>query len=172
MAQILQNCALIFIVALTITSFLPFGSSDLIETTCQKTPNVQLCDNILRNDPKSSSANLDGLTLIIINSLASKSNYTLKMIDQMLKDRPELKSPLTECWNHYNVISTFFILDAIEAANNGDVRLGEESMYEVKDFAGQCDDEFKPNPSPFVNVHQMVSDIADVTSSMFTMMSM
>ncbi|CAI9094408.1 OLC1v1030140C1 [Oldenlandia corymbosa var. corymbosa] len=174
MAKTIQNGAIIFIFVLTIAAFLPLGTSDLMETTCQKTRNPELCEYILRHDPRSYEPNADlkVLTLVVIDSLISKTDYTLKAIKQMLIDRPELKIPLDECGNQFALIRNFYIRDAIVAVNSGNPKLGEDMMFSVNDAAHLCDAAFKPNPSPFVNINAIFYDIADITSAMFTQMQM
>ncbi|CAI9087691.1 OLC1v1021833C1 [Oldenlandia corymbosa var. corymbosa] len=107
----------------------------------------------------------------MVNSLKSKCTSAMNSIEELLKQKPELKQPLTECWAKYDAsIMSVAILDAIEAATNGDAGLGEESMDVVTTSAHQCDDGFKPSPSPLVDANRIVCDVAAVVEGMFTVM--
>ncbi|CAI9116572.1 OLC1v1017756C2 [Oldenlandia corymbosa var. corymbosa] len=147
------------------------NSYDLIAIACSKTPYYQLCESTLRNDPKSWDANLNGLTLIMLNSLSFRSNRTLDAINQFLKEKPELKVPLTNCLNLYSSVVNFFIVDAIKAANRSDIPLGQEYMYDSKKSIHDCENGFKPNPSPLGVANGINSDICDIAYNMFGLMN-
>ncbi|CAI9094407.1 OLC1v1030139C1 [Oldenlandia corymbosa var. corymbosa] len=146
MAKTIQNGSIIFRVALTIAAFLPLGTSDLMETTCQKTRNPKLCEYILRHDPRSYEPNADVkvFTLVVIDSLISKTDYTLKAIKQMLIDRPEQKIPLTECGNQFALIRNFYIRDAILAVDSCNPKVGEDYGNLIKlAEASKSNDQFQ-----------------------------
>ncbi|KAF8032196.1 hypothetical protein BT93_D1190 [Corymbia citriodora subsp. variegata] len=85
-------------------------ASDVITDTCQKVaasnPNVTFdyCEKALGSDPKSRTADVQGLGLIVLNLLESNVTSTISYIEELLKQGfgAPIQKPLSECLSFYS----------------------------------------------------------------------
>lgn len=97
--------------------FLSTDANDVIVKTCKQTPFSDLCVSVLRDDPRSSGADVRGLALIMVGVLEAKSKETLSHIKDLAKTGP--KQPLSFCADNYKAIITADVPEATEALNTG-----------------------------------------------------
>lgn len=154
----------------TMAIFLPLSSCDLIQSTCRRTTNFQLCASILRSNPKSSDTDVTGLGLVMVGSLQSKATSALRTIKHLLKTKPHLKIPLTECSKKYSFILKYDVTEAFEALRLGDQKFGEDSMHDSAMVAQECEDGFNPFPSPMTSVNKNAHDISAVAADIIRLL--
>ncbi|KAL2341638.1 hypothetical protein Fmac_009578 [Flemingia macrophylla] len=58
---------------------------NLIKQTCQKTPNPNLCNQILQADPRGRTADVSGLALILVDAIKAKANGVYNKINNLIK---------------------------------------------------------------------------------------
>lgn len=159
------------VVIVVVAIFLPLSScDDLIDNTCKHTPNYQLCVSILRSDPKAPGADVTGLALIMVNSLNSKSSSALKVIEELLKTKPKLKVPLTECSKKYKFVIEYDVSVAIEALLKGNPKFGEDGMNDAGVEIQLCEDGFKPSSSPLTRVNKEAKDVAAIAAAIIRLL--
>lgn len=155
---------------LVLAIFVPLSSCDLINSTCRKTPNFQLCTSILRSNPRSGSTDVTGLGLIMVGALESKLTSALQRTRQLLKTKPHLKIPLIECSKRYSFILKYDVTEAYQALRLGDPKFGEESMNDSAMEAQECEDGFKRFPSPLTGVNKEAHDISAVAAAIIRLL--
>lgn len=108
--------------------FLPMDANNFIEQTCKQTAYYDLCTSILRSDPRSSDADVKGLTFIVVGVWETKAKETLSHIEELIKGSPKQdeKAALSSCANNYNAIITTDIPKAIRGL---DASKGKISIF-------------------------------------------
>ena len=142
--------------------FFPMDAN-LIDQTCRKTPNYNLCVSSLKSDPRSKSADVRGLALVMVNVLKTKATTTLKRINELLKKTPRDDS-LKDCHHMYLTILQADVVVANEAITLGDPKFAEESMNDAGGDAEDCEDDFKGG-SPLTQLNKDVTNVADVAAA-------
>ncbi|CAK7325275.1 unnamed protein product [Dovyalis caffra] len=140
------------------------SDANLIRQICKRTPNSNLCVTSLLSDRKSSTADVNGLALIMVGVLKAKSTSTLNLINQKLKKSPALKQPLTSCARKYGAILTGDIPQATEALQKGDPKFAESGANDAAIEADTCEAGFKGR-SPITASNKLVHDISGVTAA-------
>ncbi|CAK7325273.1 unnamed protein product [Dovyalis caffra] len=140
------------------------SDANLIQQICKRTPNFNICVTSLQSDPKSSTADINGLALIMVGVLKAKSTSTLNLINQKLKESPALKQPLTSCASKYNAILTGDIPQATEALQKGNPKFAESGANDAALEADLCEGGFKGS-SPITASNKLVHDISVVTAA-------
>ncbi|KAL3508194.1 hypothetical protein ACH5RR_033576 [Cinchona calisaya] len=166
-SKLILHC---FALLIMLAIFLPLSSCDVINYTCRKTPNFQLCTSILRSNPKSGGTDVTGLGLIMVGSLESKANSALQTIKLLLKTEPHLKIPLTQCIKKYSFILKYDVTEAFEALRLGDPKFGEDSMNDSAMVVQECEDGFKHCTSPISNVNKDAHDISAVAAAIIRLL--
>ncbi|KAJ4836094.1 hypothetical protein Tsubulata_029660, partial [Turnera subulata] len=115
---------------------------NLIQQTCKQTPNPALCVSSLKSNPQSTTAELTGLAVIMINVVKAKAGETSRVIKQQLSSKPELKHALTNCDDGYNAILVADIPSSIQAVQLGNPKFGETGMNDAANEASSCEDGF------------------------------
>ena len=139
-------------------------ANDLIAQTCKNTPYYNLCVTSLTSVPRSSTADVQGLALVMVDIVRAKASTTLKFINQELKRSPELRRPLRFCASSYDAILTADIPEAIEALQKGDPKFAENGTNDAAVEASSCEDSFQ-GKSPLTKLNKAVHDTSVVASA-------
>ncbi|XP_058077330.1 cell wall / vacuolar inhibitor of fructosidase 2-like [Magnolia sinica] len=127
-----------------------YNSTDLIQTTCNKTNDYQLCISSLESDPRSSTADLNIFAKIMIELTLSNVTDTYSFIAKLINDTEidhVLKICLYDCSAVYD-IGVNYLKDAL-------TYLDLKAYIEVAKLVGsaggegvECDNMFKKPPVP------------------------
>lgn len=83
------------------------GNNNLVETTCKKTPNYELCVKTLSLDKRSETTrDITTLALIMVDAIKFKANQASNIISKLRHSNPPLawKDPLKNCAFSYKVM--------------------------------------------------------------------
>ncbi|ESW26405.1 hypothetical protein PHAVU_003G117300 [Phaseolus vulgaris] len=146
-------------------SFLPNDES-LIESTCKKTPNYNLCLQYLKASPGSSTADVSGLALIMVNVIKAKANDALKIIHDLQKKGggPKQQGALSSCASNYNAVLVGDVPKATYALQAGDPKFAEDGANDAANEATYCENGFSGN-SPLTKQNNAMHDVAVVTAA-------
>ncbi|XP_027339316.1 cell wall / vacuolar inhibitor of fructosidase 1-like [Abrus precatorius] len=133
----------------------------LIEDTCKQTPNPNLCVQLLKADPRSSGADIEGLALILVDVIKGKANEALNKINQLLKGKVE-KNALISCAGKYKAILEADVPQATEALKTGNPKFAEDAASDSAVEATSCEKGFS-GKSPLTNENNGMNDVANVT---------
>lgn len=136
----------------------------LIETTCKNTPDYHLCISVIRADPKSATAELPDLALIVVAEIKKKTEEIIVSIEHLNKTgTKEMQTPLKKCRSFYNAVMVGNIPVA-EKATWGNPKFAETAMADTKIEAEACERAFQkvPMPSPFTKENKYIADVAAV----------
>ncbi|XP_065859708.1 cell wall / vacuolar inhibitor of fructosidase 1-like [Euphorbia lathyris] len=136
-----------------------------ISQTCKQTPYYNLCLNHLTADPRSSTADVKGLALIMVDLLKGKTTRSAQFIKQITGKRPELQKLLKECARKYDVILTANIPVAIEALEKGDPKFAEGGMNDAAIEVNSCESSFRGTKSPLSSYNKLLHDTSLVASA-------
>ncbi|KAL8490528.1 hypothetical protein ACS0TY_022521 [Phlomoides rotata] len=126
-----------------------YADENLIQTTCNNTPNYQLCINTLRASPGSATADMAGLGLIMVAAVKAKSEQALSAVNSLRKSgQPKLSQPLQRCTDFYNGVLKADVPMAEEALRKGDPKFGEDGMVDAAFEAELCEGAFKGVVAP------------------------
>ncbi|KDP27949.1 hypothetical protein JCGZ_19029 [Jatropha curcas] len=118
------------------------SDANLIEQTCKRTPNYNLCVTSLKSDSRSSTADTRGLALIMVDVLKNRATETLQVINQLLQNIPV----------------------AIEALEKGDPKFAETAAMDAAYEASYCEDNFNGS-SPLTKHNTLVHDTGAVAAA-------
>ncbi|ESW26406.1 hypothetical protein PHAVU_003G117400 [Phaseolus vulgaris] len=146
-------------------SFHPNDES-LIESTCKKTPNYNLCLQYLKASPGSSTADVRGLALIMVNVIKAKAYDTLKIIHDLQKKGggPKQQEALSSCASKYNTVLVADVAQATEALLKGNPKFAENGANDAANEATYCESDFSGN-SPLTKQNNAMHDVAAVTAA-------
>lgn len=144
--------------------------SDLIESTCKNTPNYELCLSTLRSDPRSSSADVAGLGLIVVDAVKAKATSIVDTINKLKKSKPEYKHQLEDCSSRYNAILKADVPEAVEALTKGDPKFAEDGMADAAVEAQACENGFKGSNSPLSYESKAVYNLSVVARAIIRML--
>ncbi|KAI5679069.1 hypothetical protein M9H77_10019 [Catharanthus roseus] len=155
----------ITIILIISSFFLPFSSCDSIQNVCKTTPNPQLCSSILRSNPRSKSADITTLSLIMVDEVKSKVNSALQIISKLEKSNPKQKDALSDCKRRLSVVEKYDVGVAIEALNKGDDKFAVDSMNDASIEAQICEENLKTkkmnNNDYYSSMSKMNKDVQD-----------
>ena len=143
------------------------NDNNLIEQTCKQTPNYNLCVSSLKSDPKSATADVTGLALIMVKVLNTTATRTLIHINSLLhhSPSPKIKKALLSCADmYYNGIVTADVPVSIEALTKGDPKFADDSTLDAAKEATLCEEGFSGN-SPLTVDNTNVNNVARVTEA-------
>ncbi|KAK7247097.1 hypothetical protein RIF29_41974 [Crotalaria pallida] len=132
----------------------------LIENTCKKTPNYNVCIQSLKSNPRSFGADVGGLALIMVDVMKAKANEAVSKIRQL--QRSGSKPGLTSCVESYDAILDDDIPEAIFGIQAGMPKFAEQAANDAVIEANSCQDDF---PGPLTIQNKAMSDVASVTSA-------
>lgn len=139
------------------------NGSDLVESTCKRTPNYELCVKVVSADPRAQgAADMATLAMIMVDAVKAKSEETATMINNLQKTRPDLKTPLEECAFQYKVILTASIPEAHDALRKGNPKFAEDGVAGSSGSAQECELGFQKGQSPLTAFNTQVHDLSDV----------
>ncbi|WCJ23271.1 cell wall / vacuolar inhibitor of fructosidase 1 [Euphorbia peplus] len=141
------------------------SNSNTISQTCKKTPYYDLCLKYLTADPRSSTSDVTGLALIMVDLLKGKTTRSVQFIKQISNQRPELEKPLKDCARKYDVILTANIPVALEALQKGDPKFAEGGMNDAAIEANSCENSFGGKKSPLSGYNKLLHDTSLVASA-------
>ncbi|TQD73177.1 hypothetical protein C1H46_041306 [Malus baccata] len=153
--------------------FLPLAKgSDLIQTTCKKTPHYNLCLSTLQSNPDSSNADVPGLALIASDALLANASDTLDYIHGLLKQSPEvhLQKALANCAELYIPIVKFSLPQAIEALRNGHFGFAKYGISDAAKEAEACEKGFGGVKSPLTDRNALVNDLSGVAVAILNLL--
>ncbi|KAK8671244.1 hypothetical protein V6N13_037844 [Hibiscus sabdariffa] len=168
--------SLIILQALFCFTFFPlsYSANSLIETTCTKTPFPDLCISTVKSDPRSSTADVPGLALIVADSVNEKASATLNQISTLLKSAtdPNMKKALSGCVDSYNTIIKADIPVAIEAIEKNNPKFAVGSATDAGNEAQRCEGSFGENStsSPISGSNKAVHDLSVILQSIASML--
>ncbi|KAL5065566.1 hypothetical protein RYX36_027303 [Vicia faba] len=156
--------SLILFVLILCTTLVVSGAN-IVQETCSKTPNSALCIQYLNADPKSSTADVSGLALIMVNVIKNKANIAVDKIKQLSESIPaDQKVALMSCADKYNAILVADIPQATEALQKGNPKFAEESANDAAIEANGCENGFS-GKSPLTAENNVVRDASTITSA-------
>lgn len=152
-----------FILILCTTLIQP-NSANIVQQTCSKTPYPALCIQYLNADPKSSTSNVNGLALIMINVIKNKANVAINKINQLSKSIPtKQKEALLFCSINYTSILVD-VFQATQALQKGNPKFAVYNVNSVASEANGCENGFS-GKSPLTAENNVMQDASAITSA-------
>lgn len=152
-----------FILILCTTLIQP-NSANIVQQTCSKTPYPALCLQYLNADPKSSTSNVNGLALIMINVIKNKANVAINKINQLSKSIPtKQKEALQFCSINYTSILVD-VFQATQALQKGNPKFAVYNVNSVASEANGCENGFS-GKSPLTVENNVMHDASAITSA-------
>ncbi|KAL2560439.1 hypothetical protein AAZV13_20G023600 [Glycine max] len=142
-----------------IAEFLQPNDLKLIEETCKRTPEPNLCLQLLKGDPRAPSADIAGLALILVEVIKAKAKEVEKTIKQLLKQGGNKKA-LSKCAVDYKGILILDIPQATRAVR-GDPKFADDAVSDCAVEADICENRFN-GKSPLTHVNNGMRDVANV----------
>ncbi|KAL0363694.1 UNVERIFIED_CONTAM: protein LSD1 [Sesamum calycinum] len=139
----------------------------LIETTCRSTSNYQLCLSTLLANPRSATADVAELGLIIVDAVKAKTETALSGIEELKWLHPELTDALEQCSNSYKAVLKADVPEAVAALTRGVPKFAEFGMVDAAWEAEICEGSFgRVAESPLSDVNRDLHDLAVGSSDM------
>ncbi|XP_021906760.1 pectinesterase inhibitor-like [Carica papaya] len=153
----------------------PQNGVDLITQVCKKTNFYQLCMKSLQSDPRSSTADVNGLAGISLDLVTKKSNETFTYALELFKNvrDPLLYQYYGTCVEEYGAAVTRHLPAAIEALNKShEYAVAGDEAKAVANNANVCEEQFTltpmPRKSPFSSRSEVVHDLSLVAASIIS----
>ncbi|KAM3707951.1 hypothetical protein ACB098_02G064400 [Castanea mollissima] len=142
------------------------NDDNLIEQTCKQTPNYNLCISSLKSDPKSATADVAGLALIMVNVLNTTTTQTLIHINSLLQSqRNEVKEALLSCVENYKIgVLTADVPVSIEALTKGNPKFADQGTQDAANESNSCEEGFSGN-SPLTVENTNINNVAKVANA-------
>ena len=140
----------------------------LIENTCKKTPNYNVCLESLKASPGSSSADVTGLAQIMVKEMKAKANYALKRIQELQRvgaGPNKQRRALSSCVDKYKTVLIADVPQATEALQKGDPKFAEDGANDAANEATYCETDFSAGNSPLTKQNNAMHDVAAVTAA-------
>ncbi|KAL5065557.1 hypothetical protein RYX36_027294 [Vicia faba] len=138
----------------------------LIENTCKKTPNYNICIQSLKENSGSSVADVTGLAQIMVKVMKAKANDGLNKIHRLQRVRNiGARKALSSCGDKYKAILVADIPQAIEALEKGDPKFAEDGANDAANEASYCESEFN-GKSALTKENNAMHDVSAVTAAM------
>lgn len=136
----------------------------LIETSCKKTPNYDLCVSTLRHSPHSATVDVAGLGLILVDVVKSKAEAAMSAVEDLRRRHPEMRSALDQCSRSYNAVVVADVPEAVEALTKGVPKFAESGMADAAWEAEICERSFQmvAGTTPLSGVNKEMHDLAEV----------
>ncbi|CAB4262519.1 unnamed protein product [Prunus armeniaca] len=162
--QLVCCTLLVFLLPVALCSRVVFPTdANLIDQTCKQTPNYALCVSSLKSDPRSSTADVSGLGVILVDIVKAKSTDTLNKINTLLKQRPGNQA-LKSCARFYDTVVEALVPEAQQGFSLGNPKFAEQGMNDAAGEAETCEDGFS-GKSPLTDNNKAVHDIAAVAAA-------
>ncbi|KAM0988067.1 hypothetical protein ACFX13_012289 [Malus domestica] len=139
----------------------------LVDQTCKQTPNFDLCETLLRSDPRSLNAeDAKGLASIMVDIVQAKATKSMDKINDLLNKSPVKNQALfTSCIDNYNTIIDDDIPQASEAFSNDDNITAEDRLKDITFEVDLCDKQFSGLSNPLKDVNKDVHDAASIAAA-------
>ncbi|CAN6551216.1 unnamed protein product [Malus baccata var. baccata] len=134
--------------------------ANLIDQTCKKTPNYNLCVSSLKSDPRSVKADVAGLGFITVDIAKDKATDTANRINELLKQSPS-DQRLKTCATFYHTILVADVPEASQGFKLGNPKFAEQGMNDAADAAEACEKEFS-SKSPLTDKTKVVHDLSRI----------
>ncbi|CAH9114945.1 unnamed protein product [Cuscuta epithymum] len=152
-----------FVALISITNV----NGDLIDTVCAKTQRPPFCQQTLRADPRSKTADLKGLGFISIDITTKQANSGKTLVQSLLNGAVDqkVKSALSSCLENYgdSIDTLGECSDALKSGDYGGLNIKASSAL---DSFGTCDDGFsdfsKPEPPQLKDASSNLQGICDI----------
>ncbi|WCJ23272.1 cell wall / vacuolar inhibitor of fructosidase 2 [Euphorbia peplus] len=139
--------------------------ANTIDGTCKQTPYYSQCVKLLNSDPKSLTADVKGLALILVDMLKKESTKSIQSLKDIQKQRPDLKEQLDSCASKYDTILNSDVTVANEAIQLGNPKFAEGALNDAALEADLCEKRFKAGTSPLSEPNKRMADISRVAAS-------
>uniref|UniRef100_A0A6N2LUI1 Pectinesterase inhibitor domain-containing protein n=1 Tax=Salix viminalis TaxID=40686 RepID=A0A6N2LUI1_SALVM len=135
---------------------------DLINKTCRKTPDYNLCVSSLQSNPKSLDADVQGLADIMANITLSNATDTLSYIQILVSQTkdPMLEQSLAYCAEVYIPVVQYILPQAINVFSKGGYGFAKYGISYAADEVGSCTVSKK---SLLADRKQLMLDLCGVT---------
>ncbi|XP_050234820.1 putative invertase inhibitor [Mercurialis annua] len=174
---------LLFNLAIIFLCFNYTMSINSINDICKKASNIdpnftyQFCVSFLASNPKSKSANLEGLVLISIKLTISNSTNIISHISQLLKHKkmdPYINGALKDCLEHYsNANSELHEAISDLTKSKKDYSKANIDVSAAMDLSTTCEDGFKEKKgvvSPLKKENKMFFQMTAIILSFMKLM--
>ncbi|XP_059295256.1 cell wall / vacuolar inhibitor of fructosidase 1-like [Lycium ferocissimum] len=153
-------CLTFFVTLVVQTS----ADKNLVQNTCKNTPNEKLCLKTLLADPRSPSADVSTLALIIVDAIKVKATQAATSISKLRHSNPPAAwiVPLKNCAFNYKVVLEAGVPEATEALTKGNPKFAEDAVVGSYGDADQCEKNFGDSNSPITALNTVVRDLCDV----------
>lgn len=161
--------SLIISLPMTQSRTLPMRNKNLIEKTCKKTPNYNLCVISLSKDPRSYRADIKQLSLIMVDIAKAKAVTNLKHIKELLKRSTttgKVKQALSYCVDYYNTIVEADVQVATDALQKGDYKFAEQYSNDAGIEANECENGFSGTSSPLTSMNRIMHDVSAISAAL------
>ncbi|CAN4079768.1 unnamed protein product [Withania somnifera] len=140
------------------------ADKNLVESTCKRTPNVQLCLKTLLADSRSANGDVHILALIMVDAIKVQATQTSASISKFRKSNPPAAwvVPLKNCAFSYKIILTTLVPEAIEALTKGNPKFAEDAVVGSSGEAQDCEENFSGSKSPLSALNTAVQGLSDV----------
>ncbi|KAL6502174.1 hypothetical protein OROHE_024767 [Orobanche hederae] len=140
------------------------GQTLLIETTCRNTSNYQLCISTLHASPSSSTADVAGLGLIMVEAVRVKAEEAFSTVDRLKKLYPDLTDVLEKCGNAYNAVLKTDVAEAVAGLTKGVPKFAEFGMADAAWEAEICEGSYEGEAveSPLSRVNKDLHELAEI----------
>ncbi|KAL0855405.1 hypothetical protein Bca101_060558 [Brassica carinata] len=156
-------------IIVTMAMMMGTAMGNIVEKTCKQTPDYTLCLSLLNSDPRSSSADIVGLGLILVDKIKALGTETIGQIKVAYKTKPMLKRVLDECNLRYKTIEEDDVPTAIIAIK-GNPKFAEGAIVDASVEASICEEGFPKGQSPLTDLTQKMVKICDVTIAIVRML--
>ncbi|KAJ4723040.1 Pectinesterase inhibitor [Melia azedarach] len=161
----MKTLVLSLLLLLQAVTFLPLIQCNMIQQTCKQTPFYNLCFSSLKSDPRSSTADVPKLGLIMVDIIKSKATQMVEQIKVLQKQHKALQKPLSDCHGRYNAVLVGDVPQAVEALEKGDYKFAEDSATDAAIEADSCERSFSAGKSPISQKNKLFHDLSVITAS-------
>ncbi|KAM1742181.1 hypothetical protein ACFX12_012206 [Malus domestica] len=137
--------------------------ANLIDQTCKKTPNYNLCVSSLKSDPRSVKADVASLGFITVDIAKDKATDTANRINELLKQSPS-DQRLKTCATFYHTILVADVPEASQGFKLGNPKFAEQGMNDAADATEACEKEFS-SKSPLTDKNKVVHDLSSIAAA-------
>ena len=126
-------------------------NSDLVTRTCSQTPDPNMCESMLRADPRTPGvSDPEELILIMIDAVKSRFTDSLRYAQDLTRKTrdPQVGRALQECIQFYRVVLDDNVVVATNAVKQGDPKFGEQAMLDSANEAEACRSGFPEGKVP------------------------
>ncbi|KAL2341642.1 hypothetical protein Fmac_009582 [Flemingia macrophylla] len=141
---------------------------NLIKQTCQKTPNPNLCNQILQADSRGRTVDVSGLALILVDAIKAKANEAYNKINNLIKGGGNKKA-LSSCVDKYKTILVADVPQATQALQTGNAKFTEDATSDSAIEASSCEHGFG-GKSPLTLENNGMGDVANVARAIIRLL--